>query len=180
MISKKKYEEVKTKVLDLYDKAHIALTTQERSEIEISDMGLNKIDLFGLQLVIYVNTPRVCAKEMALLSHQTCPEHKHPYINATNPGKEETFRCRYGTVYLFVEGEPTKDIQAIVPKEGVFTVFHQIVLTPGEQYTITPNTLHWFKAGPDGAVVSEFSTHSNDATDIFTDKQVLRTPTIET
>lgn len=26
------------------------------------------------------------------------------------PGKEETFRCRYGTVYLYVDGEPTDGI----------------------------------------------------------------------
>ena len=32
----------------------------------------------------------------------------------------------------------------------------QVVLQAGEQYTIPPNTWHWFAAGPDGAIVSEF------------------------
>ena len=35
-----------------------------------------------------------------------------------------------------------------------------------------PNTLHWFKAGDEGAVVSEFSTKSMDEFDIYTDKRI--------
>ena len=49
---------------------------------------------------------------------------------------------------------------------------HEIILNPGEQYTINPNTLHWFQAGPDGAVVSEFSTKSRDEYDIYTDPRI--------
>ncbi|HBP37292.1 MAG TPA: D-lyxose/D-mannose family sugar isomerase, partial [Clostridiales bacterium] len=60
--------------------------------------------------------------------------------------------------------------------ETGYTVFHQIVLNPGEQYTLQPDTLHWFQAGPDGAVVSEFSTTSHDEGDIFTDPRIRRLP----
>ena len=49
-----------------------------------------------------------------------------------------------------------------------------IVLAPGEQYTIPPDTLHWFQAGGEGAVVSEFSTTSRDELDVFTDPAVRR------
>ena len=56
---------------------------------------------------------------------------------------------------------------------------HEIHLLPGEQYTILPNTLHWFQGGEDGAVVSEFSTHSTDETDVFTDTAIVRLPVIE-
>jgi len=42
-------------------------------------------------------------------------------------------------------------------------------LNPGDQYTLAPNTLHWFQSGPEGAVVSEFSTMSLDEYDIYTD-----------
>ena len=42
-----------------------------------------------------------------------------------------------------------------------------------------PNTRHWFQAGPDGAVVSEFSTKSLDEYDIFTDPRIRRIPEIE-
>ena len=59
------------------------------------------------------------------------------------------------------------------------TVFHEVVLKAGEQYTIMPETLHWFQAGANGAVVSEFSTRSTDETDIFTDKNIIRETKIE-
>ena len=94
-------------------------------------------------------------------------------------GKEETFRCRYGKCYLYVEGEGRKeDVKATIPPSDV-TVFHEIELNPGEQYTITPEVLHWFQAGADGAVISEFSTRSTDETDVFTDKRLVRMPVIE-
>jgi D-lyxose ketol-isomerase len=102
-----------------------------------------------------LNTERVCAKELVLFSGQTCPEHRHPAAGGL-PGKEETFRCRRGSVLLHVEGED------------------EIVLGPGEQYTIEPDTLHWFQAGPEGCVVSEFSTTSRDELDVFSDPRIVR------
>ena len=50
----------------------------------------------------------------------------------------------------------------------------EIVLAPGDQYTIPPDTLHWFQAGPEGAIVSEFSTQSRDELDVFSDPQIVR------
>ena len=50
----------------------------------------------------------------------------------------------------------------------------EIVLRPGEQCTIPPDTLHWFQAGDEGAVVSEFSTRSRDELDVFTDPRIVR------
>ena len=134
--------------------AGIVLTPAEREQIEVADFGLGRLDEIGLQLVVYVNTERVCAKELVLFPGQTCPEHRHPPV-AGEPGKEETFRCRRGTVVLHVAGQ-------------------EIVLGPGEQYTIEPDTLHWFQAGPEGAIVSEFSTTSRDALDVFSDPQIVR------
>ena len=136
------------------------------------------VEKVGLRLCVYINTERVCAKEMVLLPYQTCPEHKH-IASYGMQGKEETFRCRYGKVYLYVTGEGKKeDINGKLPETDT-TVYHEIVLNPGEQYTIMPETLHWFQAGPDGAVVSEFSTKSTDETDVFTDKRIIRETKVE-
>ena len=110
---------------------------------------------------------------------QTCPEHLHPPFEGT-PGKEETFRCRQGRVYLYTEGEPAP-APACRPARadlGAYTVWHEIVLDPGDQHTIPPGTLHWFQAGPDGAIVSEFSTESRDELDIFTDPEIGRTTVV--
>ncbi len=82
------------------------------------------------------------------------------YRHGTRPqwaySREETFRCRSGTVHLHVEGRG------------------ELVLRPGGQCTIPPDTLHWFQAGDEGAIVSEFSTHNDDGGDIFTDPEIRR------
>jgi D-lyxose ketol-isomerase len=158
--------------------AGIALTRTELEEIEIADFGLSQLEEVGLEVVVYVNTDRVCAKELVMFPRQLCPEHKHPPFEGT-PGKQETFRCRTGTVYLYTEGEPTPDPSAQVPKDGVFNVWNEIVLRPGDQFTIQPNTLHWFQAGDEGAIVSEFSTESRDELDIFSDSRIQRATVVE-
>jgi D-lyxose ketol-isomerase len=155
--------------------AGLALTAAERDGIEVVDFGLNLLEQIGLQIVVYVNTERVCAKEIVLFPNQTCAEHRHPPFDGT-PGKEETFRVRAGVVYLHVEGDPTADPLARPARadRGVYTAAREIVLGPGGQFTVPPNTLHWFQAGPDGAIVSEFSTQSRDDLDVFTDPEIKR------
>lgn len=174
------YKRIRDKALQLFEKANIVLTDEEKEDVEVADFGLGKIEETGLQLVTYVNTEKVCAKELALLPNQTCPEHRHPK-REFDDGKEETFRCRYGKVYLYVEGESTKERAVEPPEEDkeYYTVFKEIILNPGDQYTIYPNTLHWFQAGEEGAVVSEFSTRSTDEDDIFTDPRIKRIPEIK-
>lgn len=179
-MKQEQYKIYQEKACDYFKKAHIVLTEEEKKNIEVADFGLNDIDRTGLQLVVYVNTERVCAKELVLLPGQTCPEHRHPTINGIL-GKEETFRCRYGKVFLYVEGEATPVRKATPPSgdEKYYTAFHEIILNPGEQYTLMPNTLHWFQGGKEGAIVSEFSTRSTDDADIFTDERIKRVPEIE-
>ncbi len=164
---------MKNKILKYYEDAGIILTKTEKDNLEVVDFGLGDFEKIGLSLCVYVNTARVCAKEMVLLPHQTCPEHRHVAHDGID-GKEETFRCRSGRVYLYVSGEGKKeDIKAVVPPTDT-TVYHEIVLNPGEQYTIYPDTDHWFQAGEGGAVISEFSTANSDETDVFTDKRINR------
>ena len=156
-------------------KAGLVLAAAEKDRIEIADFGLGEFEKTGLGVLVYVNTDRCCAKELALWPRQTCPEHRHPTV-AGQPGKEETFRCRWGRVYLYVPGPKTAAPKAKAPagRERWYTVWHEIVLNPGEQYTLTPDTLHWFQGGEEGAVVSEFSTRSTDENDVFTDPEIQR------
>lgn len=170
-------EAARERARELYARAGIAITESESRDIEIADFGLNDINITGLEIITYVNTERVCAKELALFPRQTCPQHRHPSIDG-KPGKEETFRCRMGEVYLYVSGEATENRKA-EPPEGAYDVFHEIILRPGEQYTLMPDTWHWFCAGDEGAVVSEFSTTSTDEADVFLDKRIIRAPKIE-
>lgn len=154
MITEQEQRDAREYAVAQLEAAGVVLTEEERGRIEVADFGLSRLREVGLQLLVYVNTDRCCAKELVLLPGQTCPEHRHPPFEGT-PGKEETFRCRRGLVRLHVEGR-------------------ELVLRPGDQVTIPPDTLHWFRAGPDGAVVSEFSTRSRDELDVFSDPDVRR------
>ena len=147
--------EARARAAAMLAEAGIVLTPAEEREIEVADFGLGRLDEIGLQVVVYVNTERVCAKELVLFPGQTCPEHRHPPVG-DDPGKEETFRCRTGSVVLWVDGHG------------------EVELRPGDQFTIPPNTLHWFRADAEGAIVSEFSTRSRDETDVFSDPRIVR------
>jgi D-lyxose ketol-isomerase len=175
MISRAQYEEARKKALEYFEKAGIVLTEQEKQTIEVADFGFGDLSRIGLELVVYVNTSKVCAKELILFPGQTCPEHIHPTKNGI-PGKEETFRCRWGKVYLYVAGEKncSPKLEGLDNYSEYLKAAHEIVLNPGEQYTLFPDTLHWFRAGEEGAVVSEFSTTSTDDQDIFTDPRIYR------
>ncbi len=156
MLTRTELEDAQARAAAALADAGIVLTEAERLAIEVADFGLSDLEHYGLQLVTYVNTERACAKELVLFPRQNCPEHLHPPFDGT-PGKEETFRCRRGTVELNVEGET-------------------IMLGPGDQYTIPPDTRHWFRAGAEGAVVSEFSSTSRDDLDVFSDPAIRRAP----
>ncbi|MCI3923147.1 D-lyxose/D-mannose family sugar isomerase [Paenibacillus sp. TRM 82003] len=179
MVTRSQVKDAQRRAAAMLEEAGIALTPEEREGIEVASFGLGDLETEGLELVTYVNTDRYCAKELVLFPRQTCPEHLHPPVG-DEPGKMETFRCRKGIVFLYVEGIPSESIQATVPSRSraYYTVFHEIALRPGEQYTIPPATKHWFQAGDEGAVVSEFSSTSRDELDIFTDPNVRRLPVV--
>lgn len=178
MLTAAQLQQARDRAAAMLASAGIVVTPAERGSIEVVDFGLDDLEHLGTEIVVYVNTERVCAKELVLFPHQTCAEHRHPPFDGT-PGKEETFRVRTGVVYLHVEGgEPTLEPKAYPVREerGVYTSRREIVLHPGEQFTVPPNTRHWFQGGPEGAVVSEFSTQSRDDLDIFTDPEINRMP----
>ncbi len=179
MISAQQYEDTVGRATALLRQAGIVITEEERARFEVADFGLGELEKTGLEVLTYVNTERCCAKEIVMFPAQTCPEHWHPTKNGI-AGKEETFRCRWGTVYLYVPGEaPAKQLcRPPSGSEAFYTSRHEIVLHPGDQYTMMPDTPHWFQAGPEGAIVSEFSTRSTDDQDQFRDPRIKRAPEV--
>jgi D-lyxose ketol-isomerase len=179
MITRAQLQSAQERAAQMLASAGINITDRERQGIEVAEFGLDELEQTGLELVVYVNTDRYCAKELILFPHQTCPEHRHP-PGAGNPGKMETFRCRWGCVYLYVDGERTSNPKCKPPvgSEIYYSVFREIILNPGEQFTIPPNVLHWFQSGSEGAIVSEFSSTSHDESDVFTDPRIRRLPEI--
>ena len=149
------HDDARARALAMLAGAGIVLTDAERDGLEVADFGLGELERTGLQLVVYENNDRYCAKELVLFPGQLCPEHRHPPVG-DDPGKQETFRCRTGEVTLWVDGHG------------------ELTLRPGEQFTIPPDTLHWFRAGGEGAIVSEFSSRSTDENDVFSDPRIVR------
>src|SRR3954471_11113902 len=125
MITREEHARAQSYAAEQLAAAGIELTAAERDAIEVADFGLGRLREVGLQLLVYVNTDRYCAKELVLSPGQLCPEHRHPPFDG-GPGKQETFRVRRGTVELWVGSE-------------------RHVLQPGEQYTIPPDTVHRFR-----------------------------------
>jgi D-lyxose ketol-isomerase len=82
-------ERIKAKALKYFKEADIILSSQEKENMEIVDLGLNDFKRTGVVLVVYVNNSRYCAKEMVLFPNQTCPEHRHPDHDGKE-GKMET------------------------------------------------------------------------------------------
>jgi D-lyxose ketol-isomerase len=177
MLTGKQVEQYQKTAARMLEARGVVLTAEERAGIEIADLGLGEFETTGLALVVYVNTERYCAKELVMLPGQTCPQHRHPPVGSEE-GKMETFRCRWGIVRLYVSGEATASPGARPPEQSAryYKVFHEIELTPGEQYTIDPDHWHWFQAGPEGAIVSEFSSTNTDEHDLFVDPRIVRDP----
>jgi D-lyxose ketol-isomerase len=175
MLTRSLVQRTQQRTAEMLAQIGIVLTPQERENIEVVELGLGELERTGLQIVVYINTDRYCAKELVMFPRQTCPQHRHPPVG-NDPGKMETFRCRWGKVWLYVEGEPSLSRHARVPagSEAYYTVFHEIELNPGEQYTIPPDTWHWFQASDEGAIVSEFSSTSRDEFDVFVDPRIKR------
>ena len=174
-------EKIRVRAAKILEKAHIVIMPREREAMEVVDFGLGDIDNIGLEIIVYENNDCYCAKELVLFPRQTCAEHRHPRVSGENIGKQETFRCRWGEVYLYVPGEPAAKPKAVIPGKyrKYFTVWREVVLRPGNQYTLPSDTLHWFQAGDQGAVVSEFSSTSTDENDVFTDPNIRRLPEIK-
>ena len=126
-LSEAQVEEARKRTVEYLTRAGIVLTNEEKENIEVVDVGLGELEQTGVEIVTYVNTERCCAKELVLFQHQTCPEHRHPAVGGS-PGKEESFRCRWGEVYLYVPG-PAAESPKARPPEAMHTSLKMSHLT---------------------------------------------------
>jgi D-lyxose ketol-isomerase len=70
MLDIKQFESAGIKALTYFYKAGIVLSEEEKRSIEVADFGLNDLDRMGLEVLVYVNTTKVCAKELLMFSGQ--------------------------------------------------------------------------------------------------------------
>ena len=179
MINRKEFIEAKNKAAKILNSIGVSLRKDELEQIEVVDFGLGELNQSGVQILTLVATEKITVKLLVLFPLQTHPEHKHPPFGSY-PGKEETIRCEWGILYLYTPGEPNQNPKSHPPKYRVHTysVWHEYILSPGQQMTLQPNIPHWFQAGKEGAVVWSFSTKAVDIQDIFTDPDIVRTTVV--
>lgn len=179
MITQKTFIEIQRKAAALIDKAGLLFTAEEKSKIDVADFGLSNVYKEGIQILTFFETDRIAGKLLILLPEQTEPEHWHPAIGE-NPGKQEIVRSLWGELRFYIPGK--KNIRVgFIPEnqENYYTVFHEIIMKPGDQLVLEPGTKHWFQAGPEGALLFSFSTTVCDIKDGFTDPKIVRTTVIQ-
>jgi len=162
--------------LELIRRVNFPLTQADWAEIKVNDFGLGDLRNEGFVFADLLRTDRVRVTLLVLLPHQTLPEHLHPLYDH-EPGKEETLRCLWGETRIYVPGEPNNPaIRIPRGKEAYYTARHEIVLHPGEQFSVPPNTAHWFQGGPEGAVNLAFQNRVNEDHNLFTDPRSTGCP----
>ncbi len=180
MITRAGYEAAQRRAAGLLRRTGVALRDEELASIAVADFGLGELALTGAQILTLLDTPEIAAKLIVLFPDQTLPEHRHPRLG-DYPGKAETLRCESGLVYVYTPGDPTPAPAGHPPvrRKRTYTAWHEAILSPGEQLTLAPDTLHWFQAGPDGAVVWSFSSRAVDVQDVFTDPDIQRVTLVQ-
>ena len=140
----------------------------------VADFGLSSIYEEGIQILTFFETERIAARLLILLPNQTEPEHWHPSSDNIQ-GKQEIVRALWGNLRFYVSGEDNMKF-GFIPKgkEKYYTLRHEIVMKPGDQLIFDPNEKHWFQAGSEGALLYSFSTTVRDASDKFSDPNIVR------
>ena len=176
MLSAEQQAEIRRRAVALFEKAGIALSEEEKREkLVIVDFGQDFWKI-GIVMMTTVNAPRYCGRYILFFPGQSCAQHWHPDVEG-NPGKEETFRCLWGTVYSYGEGNATPDIKAVIPAghEAYYTDLAEQILKPGDQRTVRLHERHWFQAGPDGAIAYETGSPARDKFDLNSDPTLVGT-----
>ncbi len=173
MISEKQVAATRRRAAEQFLLSGLVLRPDELASIFVEDFGLGEFEQIGLAILQLVDTPSINVRVLAMLPNQLCPEHRH-IAQGDYAGKEETFRCQQGEVYLYMPGALTPNPKASPPshRRAHFTSWHEIVLRLGEQHTSSPDTRHWFQAGPEGAVVWTFCSRVAIGCDRFTDPKI--------
>ena len=131
------------------------------------DFGLGKFTEAGMAGIFWVNNKEYSyfGHEIYLLPGQAIPEHKH--VKTDVPCKMEGWQPRHGFIYIYgEEGEATPNVAAKMPStHAPFTNCKwEKILRGGEVAELSRREeWHFMKAGPEGAIVTEYATYHDGA-----------------
>jgi len=171
-------EAAKSAYLVLMDQLGYPHSPELAKTLFVTDFGLGQFLDVGLGIQMWVNDQKAnyTSLDMCLLPNQMIPEHWHVAVEAEKiPAKMESWLVRYGVSYTYGEGPATSKIGVTIheSQKPFVTVLHETRLGVGQVTGISkPLEKHWQQAGPEGAVVSEFSTYHSGAAVRFTDPKI--------
>jgi len=144
----------------------------------VTDFAVGRFLEVGLGTIIWISEKdaNYTTLDIFLLPGQMIPEHWHVALEGEKvPAKLESWLVRWGTSYIYGEGEPTaKPANKPHASEAKFiTVWHEKVCKPGDTAGIRkPLEKHWQQAGPEGVIVSEVSTYHTGTAVRFTNPSI--------
>lgn len=177
MISRAEHEDAVRWAWTTARQAGVILRDDEISRVEVADFGLSRLREVGAQILTLEANHWVSVKLIILRPWQLLPQHRHPPCAAENyPGKTEVLRGQWGELYHYWPGTATASPKARPsgPDREYLTVWDERVIGPGDQLVVTPDTWHWFQAGPPGCVLWSFSSKVTDASDVWTNPHIVR------
>jgi D-lyxose ketol-isomerase len=128
------------------------------------DFGMGKFMEIGMAGIFWVNNleHNYFGHEIYLLPGQSIPEHKHVATALAGP-KLEAWQLRHGSVTLYAEGDASPGVEKRIPPshlECAKARKEQALNESGEMGQLAaPEQWHWMKAGPNGAIVTEYATY---------------------
>lgn len=131
------------------------------------DFGLGVFTEVGMAGIFWMNEKEdnYFGHEIYLLPGQMIPEHKHVKTADAGP-KLEGWQVRHGWIYTYAEGEPTPGVEErISPSHRECShARNETKLMPGETAKLAgAEQWHYMKAGPEGAIVTEYATYHDGA-----------------
>ena len=176
MIAEKEYREAQKKALQYFHKAGILITEKESANIEVADFGLGALSETGLELLVYVNTDRVCAKELWASFRTRRVRNIFIPRQETSREKEETFRCRWGKSLSLRPRRKNAASQSEDSERKEREVYRlaRNRAEPGRPIHFASGHAALVSIGCEGCVVFEFSTRRTHEADVFTDPDIQR------
>lgn len=168
--------EIMRQAKDLINGSGFPVTPAELERLEVNDFGLGHPEKEGFAFIDILRSPRLRITLLVLLPGQTLPQHVHPRYEG-EVGKEETLRVLYGATRVYIKGGGcVGPINIPADKDPYYTARTEIALQPGEQFTVEPETEHWFQGGPEGSVNICFQNRVDENRNIFFDPQSTGCP----
>ena len=150
---------------DMFAFYDVPFTELMAKDMWVTDFGLGDFENVGMGGIFWVNNAeqRYFAHAIYLLPGQMIPEHAH--VATTYPAKHESWMVEKGWAYNFSEvGDETPNAPAIPATHGPIKSKNFVVQKVGEVLPLKAlTTFHFLMAGPEGAIVSEWSTYHDNA-----------------